>query len=130
MSIWCDILNGVGWTLLIAGSIFSVIGGIGIVRFPDFYSRLHGGGITDTMGAGLILVGLMCVTVSLSLLAVIKIGMVLVFLLITSPTACHALAQSALATGLKPLTGPTDGERGEVVEGVESGRFGTNGGEQ
>ena len=44
---------------LLTGAIFSVLGGIGLIRFPDFYARLHGGGITDTMGAGMIILGLL-----------------------------------------------------------------------
>ena len=52
----CD---GSSWICLVVGSLFAIIGGIGIVRLPDFYSRMHGAGITDTMGAGLVLVGLM-----------------------------------------------------------------------
>ena len=108
MEIVYNILSGIGWILLLAGSAFSVIGGLGIVRMPDFYSRLHGGGITDTLGAGLIMSGLMLMTLSISLLAVAKLFMILAFLLITSPTACHALAQSALSSGLQPLTGKPD----------------------
>jgi multicomponent Na+:H+ antiporter subunit G len=49
----------VSGSLLLAGSFFSITGGIGVIRLPDFYSRLHGAGVTDTMGAGLIIVGLM-----------------------------------------------------------------------
>ena len=47
------------WILLMAGSLFAVVGGIGLLRLRDFFSRMHAGGMTDTMGAGLILTGLM-----------------------------------------------------------------------
>ena len=47
------------WIFLVAGSFFAVVGGVGLLRLPDFFSRMHGGGMTDTMGAGLILTGLM-----------------------------------------------------------------------
>ena len=90
----------VTWGCFVAGGFFSVVGGVGIVRLPDFFSRLHGGGITDTLGAGLIMVGLMF-QAGFSLVF-IKLVMILVFLLVTSPTACHALAQSALTQGLRP----------------------------
>jgi multicomponent Na+:H+ antiporter subunit G len=93
----CDILT---WVCLVAGGFFSVVGAIGIVRLPDFFARMHGGGITDTMGAGLILVGLMF-QAGLSL-ALLKVLMILAFLLITSPTGCHALAQAAWTQGLRP----------------------------
>ena len=99
-----DIINwicdGITWLLLLGGAIFSVAGGIGIVRLPDFFTRLHGGGITDTLGAGLILIGLMFQAGWT--LALVKLIMIFGFLLITSPTACHALAHAALSDGLKP----------------------------
>ena len=87
---------------LAAGAFFAVVGGIGIVRFPDFYSRLHGGGVTDTTGAGLIMLGLMF-QAGFSLVTV-KLIMILFFLFITSPTSCHALAHAAWTYGLKPLS--------------------------
>lgn len=86
--------------LLAVGSIFAIIGGVGIIRLPEFFSRLHGAGITDTMGAGLILAGLI-VYAGFSLAAV-KLLMIMFFLLVTSPSSCHALARSAMTHGVKP----------------------------
>lgn len=94
------VLDILTWIFLLAGSFFSIVGGIGIVRLPEFYSRLHGGGITDTLGAGLIVTGLLFQG-GLGLTSV-KLLMILFFLLVTSPTSCHALAKSALLQGLKP----------------------------
>lgn len=91
----------VTWLLLLGGSFFSIVGGIGLVRLPDFYTRLHGGGITDTLGAGLVLLALMF-QAGLSLVLV-KLLMIMGLLLITSPTACHALSQAALSAGLSPV---------------------------
>jgi multicomponent Na+:H+ antiporter subunit G len=96
-----DIGYVISWILLLAGSFFALAGGIGVVRLPDFYARLHGGGVTDTLGAGLILAGLM-VQAGLSL-ATLKLLLILFFLLIVSPSSCHALAQSARLQGLEPL---------------------------
>jgi multicomponent Na+:H+ antiporter subunit G len=91
------------WVLLFIGSLFSVIGGFGIVRLPEFFSRMHAGGITDTMGAAFIIGGLMVWSgCELQGLTTLKLFMIIFFLLITSPTACHALAKSALAQGLEP----------------------------
>jgi multicomponent Na+:H+ antiporter subunit G len=87
--------------LLVAGSIFAVVGGIGLLRLPDFFARMHGGGMTDTMGAGLILTGLMFQT-GFSLVT-FKLVLITLFLLLTSPTSAHALAKSAISHGLKPL---------------------------
>lgn len=89
---------------LITGAFFVFVGGIGVFRLPDFYSRLHGAGVTDTLGAGLILIGLMF-HVGLSLTA-LKLAMILIFLFVTGPTSCHALAQAARAQGLQPLGVP------------------------
>mgnify|MGYP001026576090 FL=1 len=89
------------WLLLLTGSFFAVVGGIGIVRLPEFFSRLHGGGITDTLGAGLIIAGLLFQE-ELSLVTV-KLLMILFFLMVTSPTSCHALARSAITQGFKPV---------------------------
>ena len=47
------------WAFIVAGSVFVLIGGLGLIRLPDFYTRIHAAGITDTMGAWLILIGLM-----------------------------------------------------------------------
>jgi multicomponent Na+:H+ antiporter subunit G len=93
-------LGVVSAILLVGGAIFSVIGGVGLLRLPDFFMRLHGVGITDTMGAGFILVGLMF-EAGLSL-ATVKLVMILFFLWITSPTSAHALAKAALTHGLSP----------------------------
>lgn len=94
------ILEIVSSVLVLAGAAFALIGGIGIVRLPDFFSRIHGAGITDTLGAGLVLTGLMFL--SPHWLVTVKLVAILVFLWITSPTATHALANAALGAGLKP----------------------------
>jgi len=92
-----------GWIFIIAGSVFVIIGGIGLLRLPDFYSRIHAAGITDTMGAWLILIGLMF-SAGWSLVTA-KLVMLLFFLLLTSPLASHALAKAAFMRGLKPMIG-------------------------
>lgn len=94
------LLDVCSWIFILAGAFFSVVGGIGIVRFPEFFSRLHGGGITDTMGAALIMLGLLLQVDGV--LVAIKLLMILFFLLVTSPSSCHALAKSALSLGTTP----------------------------
>ncbi len=101
MSMTVDILS---WICLVAGGIFCAIGALGLVRMPDFYTRMHGAGVTDTAGAGLMLFG-MILQAGLTLIAV-KLVMIGLLLLFTSPTATHALAKAALARGLKPLLAP------------------------
>jgi multicomponent Na+:H+ antiporter subunit G len=90
----------VGAACLVVGTLFAVIGGVGILRLPDLFTRMHGAGITDTLGAGLVLLGL-ALHAGPSLAAV-KVVMVLFFLLVTSPTATHALARAALSRGVRP----------------------------
>jgi multicomponent Na+:H+ antiporter subunit G len=97
----------VSWLLIAGGAFFVMVGGIGLVRMPDFFTRLHPASVTDTMGAGLLLTGFM-VQAGASLITV-KLVLILVFLLFTSPTAAHALAHAALLDGLKPWTGKKDG---------------------
>ena len=94
----------IGDAIMVAGVVFAVIGGIGLHRLPDFYCRMHASGITDTLGAGLILIGLMFHG-GLSQ-ATIKLVMILALILITSPTSGHALARAALIHGLRPFRDP------------------------
>lgn len=93
-----DIVSG---ALLLAGSFFVVTGGVGVLRMPDVYTRSHAVGITDTLGAILILVGL--AFQSGFTLVTVKILLILVFLLFTSPTASHALNHTAWERGLRPV---------------------------
>ncbi len=104
MSLALDIVS---WLLLLAGSFAALTAAVGLVRFPDFFSRTHAVGVLDTAAVGLILVGLALQT-GLSL-DTVRVLLVLVFILITGPTAAHALARSALHSGVEP----SDRERGE-----------------
>ncbi len=88
------------WVLLMAGSALLIIGGIGLIRFPDFYSRVQAAGLTDTLCSIFILTGLMLQADSVPLAA--KILFTLLFLLFTGPTASHALAKTAHNDGLRP----------------------------
>lgn len=89
------------WALLLGGSFFLLIGAIGVLRFPDIYTRGHAAGITDTMGAMLILFGLM-LQGGFTLITA-KLLMILLFLLFTSPAASHALGNAAWSSGLRPM---------------------------
>lgn len=94
------VLDGVSWALILAGSAFAIIGAVGLIRLPDVYTRMHGASVTDTLGAGLILSGLM-VQAGFTLVTV-KLILILVFLLYTSPASSYALANAAFIGGLKP----------------------------
>ncbi len=98
MNIMIDLLS---WVSLMAGSIFLIIGTIGLIRFPDFFTRLHASSVVDTLGFILIMMGLM-LQAGLSLVTV-KLILIVIFILLTSPTAAHALAKAALHGEVKPL---------------------------
>ena len=104
MALAAEILS---WILLASGAAFALVSGIGILRLPDVYTRMHAAGIGDTMAAGLIAAGLMLQSgFSLVTIKLVFIGL---FLFFTSPTATHALAQAALSGRVKPLL--ADGEK-------------------
>jgi multicomponent Na+:H+ antiporter subunit G len=94
-----DVVALLGGGLLGLGCLLLIVGGIGINRFPHFFSRLHAAGVVDTLAACLMLAGL--VPVFGLTLGSVKLALIFVFLLFTSPTACHALARSAYASGLR-----------------------------
>ncbi|MFQ5959007.1 MAG: monovalent cation/H(+) antiporter subunit G [Alphaproteobacteria bacterium] len=96
------VLDIASWLLLMAGCFFIVTGGVGLLRLPDFFTRLHSAGIVDTLGAALVVAGLM-LQAGLGQVSV-KLLLILVFLFFTSPTATHAVAHAALVGGLKPWT--------------------------
>jgi|TARA_B110000263_G_scaffold143195_1_gene124283 multicomponent Na+:H+ antiporter subunit G len=85
------------------GLFFIVVGAVGVLRMPDVYTRLHAAGMTDTMGAGFLLIGL-ALNEGLTLIAV-RLILIWIFLLFTSPVSTHALARAALHAGIQPLQG-------------------------
>jgi len=105
-------LEVLSWILILGGSVFVIIGGVGLLRLPDFYTRIHAAGITDTLGTWLILLGLM-LHEGLTLVTA-KLAMLLFFLLATGPLASHALAKAAYLRGLDPLQGSELVDRHEV----------------
>jgi multicomponent Na+:H+ antiporter subunit G len=94
------VLDVISAALLLGGGLIGVLGALGVLRFPDFYSRLHAAGMTDTLCALMIVAGLIMQT-GLSLLT-LKLALILLFLLFTAPTATHALARAALSDGVQP----------------------------
>ncbi len=97
------------WLCIGAASLLGIIGGIGIHRFPDFYTRLHAAGTTDTLCAALFLLGL-GLQAGFSL-ASFKLLLIFAFLLFINPTASHALANAAMHSKLKPLLAEKHGNK-------------------
>ena len=92
-----------GGALCLLGGVLTVIGAIGVLRFPDFYTRLHAASVTDTGGAVLILLGM--ALLSPHWLVLVKLVAIGVFLFLTSPTASHAVANAAHTAGIEPIIG-------------------------
>ncbi len=100
MSPWVEILSGF---CFLAGGFLCVTGGVGMLRLPDFFARVHASGLTETLATPLLLVGLMLqMEWSLELFKVVLIALLV---LATNPTATHAMAKAALHGGRRPVTG-------------------------
>ena len=100
---WAVISDWLSWGCFGLGALFILIGALGILRFPDFYTRIHASGLTDTLGAELVILGM--VLQSDSWLLVAKLFFIALFLLFTGPAATHAVAHAAWVSGLNPLSG-------------------------
>lgn len=116
------VLDALSWVFLTLGGAFIFIGGVGLVRMPTFYARLHASSLTDSAGTILILAGLVC-QVSAGIDA-FKLLATLAFLLVTGPTASYALANAALLAGV-----PTDAQSVDDDDGQGDAVHGQNGGE-
>jgi multicomponent Na+:H+ antiporter subunit G len=100
------LLHYASWVLLVAGGVFCVIGGVGLLRMPDAYTRMHAASVTDTVGAALILAGL-ALQAGLTLVTakLVVLGLLAFF---AGPAATHALAKAAMARGVQPLLAPEE----------------------
>ncbi len=94
-----EILNLASWVSLSLGGIFCLIGGLGLLRMPDFFTRLHAASVIETLGAGLLILGMLFQS-GLSLTSV-KLIFILLLIFFASPTATHALARAAKVKGIK-----------------------------
>lgn len=94
------ILNIFTVIFVLSGALFMLVGSIGVNRFPDFFTRAHASGKVDTLGIMLFIIGLMFYN-GINLVS-LKLGLVAVFVGMTSPVAAHALARRALIHGVKP----------------------------
>lgn len=99
MNLLVDIAS---WILFSVGGAFVFIGGLGALRMPNFYTRIHAASLTDSMGTILVIFAIM-LQAGWSL-ATLKLLTILVFLMLTGPTASYALANAALLSGLNPAS--------------------------
>ena len=110
MSVLADLLHifdvirpTLGAMLCLLGGILSVIGAIGVLRFPDFYTRLHAASVTDTGAVTVLLLGM--AFLSPHWLILVKLFVIFIFLFLTGPTASHTIANAAHTAGVEPLIG-------------------------
>lgn len=91
------------WALLVAGGAFCLVGALGLLRMPDFYTRVHAASLTDVVGSFALLLGL-ALQAGLTLVTV-KLAFIALLIFFTSPAATHALVKAALERGVEPLAG-------------------------
>lgn len=101
------ILDILSWIFIVSGLFFMIVGTIGILRMPDILTRLHPAGMTDTMGAGLLLLGMALQTTDW--MVMVRLIFIYGFLIFTSPIASHALARAAIV-GLSRADSDEQGE--------------------
>jgi multicomponent Na+:H+ antiporter subunit G len=109
------VLDLVSWLCILVGAAAALTGGLGLLRLPDVFARMHGAGMIDTLGLGAILVGLMF-QAGLTLVTV-KLLLILLFVFFTSPMATHALARACLNAGVEPRARHTPTSGGEPSKG-------------
>ncbi len=97
------VLDGASWIVLVGGGFFCLVGGFGLVTFPSFYQRIHAASVTDSLGAALIVLGLLFQVDHWTV--AVKLLLLILFLWITGPTAAHALVKAAYARGLRAEIG-------------------------
>lgn len=118
MTMILEFLSGL---CLLLGGMLCITGGVGLLRMPDFFSRVHASGVTETLAATFILTGLL-LQMEWSL-ASVKIIMILLLVLSINPIATHAMAKATLHGGQRPLV--FDDDRiagGKDSEGEDSSK--------
>lgn len=112
------LLTGGGFVL--AGALLTIVGAIGVLRFPDVYTRIHAASITDTGGAGLVILGL-CLIAGLEAIT-LKLLLAWVFIMLATPAAANALANAAFSAGHAPWKrGPQNGGKDGGGKGGRAG---------
>ena len=89
------------WLLIVAGSFFTLVGALGLVRMPEVFTRMHAASVIDTLGVGLLILG-MILQAGLSLVT-LKLLILLALFFFIAPVVTHALARACLHEGIEPL---------------------------
>jgi multicomponent Na+:H+ antiporter subunit G len=112
------LIDSLSWALILAGSLFTVVGAVGLIRMPDVFTRMHAASVTDTLGGGLLLIGFM-LQAGPSLVS-LKLAFLLLLIFFISPVATHAVANAALHYGIKPMLAEDRRERLDTGPGEGS----------
>jgi len=116
LAFWNEIRVPIGAALCLVGGILALIGTVGVLRFPDVFTRLHAASVTDTSSLTLAMIGM--AFMAPTWLVVFKLAAIWAFFFLTGPTSSHALANAAHTAGLEPLIG--GGARGKPQETEEA----------
>ena len=103
MHVFTELRPFMGGAFCLLGGLLAVVGSIGVLRFPDFYTRLHAASVTDTGAVLAFLLGM--ALLAPSVLILIKLLAVGFFLFLTGPTSSHAIANAAHTAGVEPIIG-------------------------
>jgi multicomponent Na+:H+ antiporter subunit G len=95
-----DVINIAAAAGILIGAVFGLLASIGIVRFPDLFTRLHAAAKAGVVGAGFILLAL--ALVSLDIAVILRAMIAILFLLLTTPISAHLLARTSYKAGVKP----------------------------
>jgi multicomponent Na+:H+ antiporter subunit G len=110
LAILLNVKPVLGAALCFTGGVLALIGTIGVLRFPDFYTRLHAASVTDTSALTIAIIGM--ALMAPSWLIVFKLAAIWAFFFLTGPTSSHALANAAHTAGVEPLIGERARSRG------------------
>ncbi|MGE3645399.1 MAG: monovalent cation/H(+) antiporter subunit G [Beijerinckiaceae bacterium] len=109
---WVFVRDLASWALLLSGGFFYIVGAVGMVRMPDVYTRMHASSVTETLGCGLMIAGMMLQSGWSQTTGKLFVLGALFFM--TAPVATHALAQAALHMGVRPKL-ENDGDIGDAM---------------
>ena len=106
------LIDVASWLLILAGCFFILVGAIGLMRFPELFTRMHAASLIDTLGVGFLFAGLMLQAGFTQV--TLKLLFILLLFFFTGPVITHALAQAAMEAGIKPEL--AEDRRGRLAE--------------
>lgn len=107
------VLDIAGWIALVAGGFFCLVGAIGLHRMPDMFTRMHATSVSDTLGVGVLTLGMLTQTTDWTV--AVRLVIIVIVLYVTGAVASHALARAALHDGARPVLADEDGNLREMA---------------